>query len=159
MVDTARSGQIALGIEYTESFDVSSKRVPTLQGTLTVAIPTGRDLLKIGVVQHRLREGVQIEELDPATRMTVVMLSTLAVVVRKAPDWWYDIKRDAHQRESDRTAAPELIPDMDLLWDIYGRYVAFSDSFPDRRRDPSTGRTAEGAPTVAPGADAQHASV
>ena len=140
-IDVARAGQVALGTEYTESFEVASKKIPALHGTITVAIPDGRDIMKIGVVQHRLRQGVPIEQLDTNTRLTVVMLSTLTVVVRKAPDWWYEIKRDDKQRQMDHTPAPELVKDLDLLWEIYERYVAFSDSFPDKPRNSDVGGT------------------
>jgi hypothetical protein len=157
--DAARAGQVALGTEYTESFDVASKIIPELKGSLTVAMPNGRDLMRIGVIQHRLRDGVPIEQLDINTRLTVVMLSTLAVVVRKAPDWWYDIKRDGKQRETDRVPAPELVQDMDLLWDIYGRYVAFSDNFPNGRGNLGAGEAAAGAGAVASSTNPQNHAV
>lgn len=123
---TVQAARVALGPNHLESVEVQSKLDPALKGTVTLSLPDGRDLMKIAVIQARMREGVPYEELDPLSRMTCTMLSTLAVVVRSAPDWWYH----SDGKGGPRIAAPERIKDLDLLWEIYGRFVAIRDTFP-----------------------------
>lgn len=124
------AAKVALGVQYTQTFEVQSKKLPELKGRITVALPTQLDRMRIGVLQHALREGVPLEQLDMSTAGLAVMLSTLAVVVRDAPDWWYEIEKDTAGKVIKREPNPGAILDEELLWDIYGRYVAFRDTFP-----------------------------
>ncbi len=126
---------------------VASKQDPALKGDVTLILPSGADYIKIGIAQARLRGGVPLDQLDTVSAGVVVMLSTLSVVVKQAPDWWYDIKRekqpDGTEKEFNRTPAPERIKDLDVLWQLYGRWVALRDA------DGSPSQPAEAATEVA----------
>lgn len=128
-----QAARVALGPHDVDTMEVQSKVDPALKGMVTLSLPDGRDLMKIAIIQAKMREGVPYEEFDPLSRMTCTMLSTLAVVVRSAPDWWYH----SDGKGGPRIAAPERIKDLDLLWEIYGRFVALRDNFPaDEGADP-----------------------
>lgn len=140
----AQAAKVALGTECTETFDVQSKVFPGLTGQITISIHDGRDLLKMGLIQHRLLEGVPLEELNAWTQATIQMLSTVAVVVRKAPDWWYEIVKEKDPKTGEekvvsKTPAPEQVKDVDLLWEIHRRYTAFRGSFPRSGGDQNPG--------------------
>lgn len=129
----AQAAKVALGSEYSETYEIKSELDPSLCGSFTISLPTAKEHLEIGVIQHRLRKGVPLNELDSVTASAAVMLSTLSVVVRKAPVWWY--RTVGEGRNAEVVPAPEDIHDMDLLWDLYGRYTALRATFPRKSAD------------------------
>lgn len=135
-----QAAQVALGADYTETYTVASELNPELNGAITISLPTGREHLEIGIIQHRLRKGVSLNELDEVAASTVVMLSTLSVVVRKAPDWWY--RTVGKGKLAEQVPAPEDLHDMDLLWDIFGRYTALRATFPRKTGDAGNSQSA-----------------
>jgi hypothetical protein len=135
--------KIARGTSYETTVEVASTLNPTLTGSVTLSLPSGKDLARIAVIQHDLREGRPLEELDMLSGGTIVALSTLAVVVRKAPDWWY--RTEGEGKLAVKIAAPELILDQHFIWDLWGRYVSFRDSFSDRAGNDGAGEPAVGA--------------
>ena len=78
----AQAAKVALGSDYSDTYELKSELDPKLSGSFTISLPTGKDHLQIGVVQHRLRNGVPLDQLDNVTASTDVMLSFLSVVVR-----------------------------------------------------------------------------
>ena len=155
--DGAAAAKVLLGTGYETTVDVASTLDPTIKGSVTLSLPSGKDLARIAVIQHGLREGRPLEELDMLSGGTIVALSTLAVVVRKAPDWWY--RTEGEGKNAVRIPAPELLLDQQLLWQVWGRYVSFRDSFPRRSNDDASGEAAAGAPSVPAGQEAGAAAV
>lgn len=113
--------------QFTTTFDMQSTLTPDHRGTFTIALPTGADAVKIACVNHRLRSGVAFEDLDPDSQAVLVMLSTLSVVVREAPDWWYCTEGDVPQAK--KVPAPEQLRDLPMLWDLFAKYADFRKSF------------------------------
>lgn len=138
----AAAGKIALGQRYTKTVQVQSRLDETLSGSITFALPNGKDLARMGILQMDLREGRELQSFDMLTGGLIVAMSTLAVVVKDAPDWWYRVEGTT------KVAAPELLVDQKLLWDIWGEYVAFRDSFPGRGNDLEGGEPSIGATPV-----------
>jgi hypothetical protein len=141
--DQAAAAKVALGIQYERTIEVASEIDPALKGSVTFSLPTGKDFMRIAVLQHDLREGRPFEELDGLSGGMLVMLSTLSVIVRRAPDWWY--RTEGTGKDAKRLAAPELIADVNVLWDIWGGFVTFRDTFPRLGNDQADGQAAGGA--------------
>lgn len=136
----AQAAKVALGSDYSETYELKSELDPNMAGSFTISLPTAKEHLEIGVIQHRLRKGVALSELDNVAASTAVMLSVLSVVVRKAPSWWYRTVGDGPRAEV--VPAPEEIHDMDLLWDLYGRYTALRATFPRKAADAGDSQSA-----------------
>ncbi|MDO8357319.1 MAG: hypothetical protein Q7U76_13090 [Nitrospirota bacterium] len=128
-----QAAQVVLGSQYEEVYDVQSELNPAHKGQVAMSLPTGRDQLEIGVIQHRLRKGVPLAELDEVSGSTAIMLAVLSVVVRRAPEWWY--RTVGEGKSAERVPAPEELHDMDMLWDLYGRYTALRATFPRQTGD------------------------
>ncbi len=155
--DRAAAAKVALGKEHEETIEVRSEQDPALTGAVTYSLPTGKDLMRIAIIQHDLREGRPLEALDNLSGGLAVVMSTLAVVVRRAPDWWY--RTEGEGKDARRVAAPELLTDTGLLWDIWGRYVAFRGTFPGSRVDAADREAAGGAGPALAGQAAEPAAV
>lgn len=134
---------VAAGTDYIDSFDLGDEVEESYRGHFRLCIPTAKDWVKIGIIQHRLREGVPLEELDSVAGSVVVMLSTLAVIVIEAPAYWYKTEGKT------QVAAIEDIRNMDVLWAIYGRYAAFRRTFSYGEDDSGSGENSEKSDTVA----------
>ena len=155
--DRAVAAKIVLGTAYEKTIEVESHLVPTMCGSITFSLPSGKDLARIAILQHDLREGRPLDDLDVLSGGLMVALSTLSVIVRTAPDWWYRVEGEG--KTAKRIAAPELLIDQELIWGIWGEYVAFRDTFP-RRSDTDASRTATSGTVTAPfSEEAQPASV
>ena len=141
--DRVAAAKVLLGTTYETTLDVASTMDPSLKGAITLSLPTGKDLARIAVIQHGLREGKPLDELDALSGGTIVALSTLSVVVRKAPDWWYRTEGDG--KAAVQVPAPEQLRDMHLIWDIWERYVSFRASFSGRGDDDAASETPGGA--------------
>lgn len=126
--DRAAAAKVALGTEYTETIEVQSELDDRLKGKITYSLPNGKEQARIAVIQHDLREGRSLEALDPLSGGLIVMLAQLSVVVREAPSWWY--RTEGIGKDTQQIAAPELIMDQALLWEIWGKFVAFRNTFP-----------------------------
>ena len=156
--DQAAAAKVALGNDYTQTIEVQSDKYPGLKGSITYSLPTGKDLARIAVLQHDLREGRPLEALDNLSGGLIIVMSTLAIVVNKAPDWWY--RTVGEGKDAQRVAAPEMLRDTGLLWDIWGRYVTFRDeTFPGQGTDAANRAAADGAEPVLAGAPAEPAAV
>jgi|GEM_PF-5023017 len=156
----AQAAKVALGTDVTETVSVTSDVFPELSGSITFALPDGRAILRMGLISAALRthpdSGVvtPIDDLDAQAAGFVVMLSTLAVAVVKAPEWWY--RTDATGK---LIPAPELVKDPDVISDLWGRYAEWRSSFRRTRRDAAHHGAAGGAASVGTGAPASGVAV
>lgn len=155
--DRAAAARVALGTALEETIEVQSEKFPELKGSITFSLPNGKDLMRIAIIQHDLREGRPLESLDNLSGGLAVVMSTLAIVVRKAPDWWYQTVGEG--KDARKVAAPELLKDTSMLYDIWGRFVAFRDTFPGRGTDEPDHPAATGAQSVSAGDETQQAAV
>lgn len=124
--------QVRQGSELTHSLDIdfTSGDGTRYTGTVVVRRPNLKDYVNMGVLKAKyLQESigsdyVHPDYIDVTIKYLAHMLSTVAVVVEKCPEWFLH---------------PEKLNDFDVLDHVYTRYQEWLNSFRTPSADPDQG--------------------
>ena len=132
-----QAARVALGTALAHTFEVQSAIFEDMKGPITVSLPDARGVMQMGIASAKHRTDpvtgrvTLSSELDGQSKTMEVILATLTVVVTKAPHWWY--REDGAGAAKRLIPAPELLQDTDLLYEIFGRYADWRESFRSAR--------------------------
>ena len=97
-------------VQHQFSIDYTDLQGNKFEGFFTVHRPTIGEKIRIGVLDSRLRQELDV---DIYTGNMSYMVATLLVVVDHSPDWW----------------KPAQIYDFDLLAKVYNTYIKWNNTF------------------------------
>ena len=100
---------------YTFHFDWKDARGKAWQGTFVTHFPTPNDLLKAGVAQARLLQGMTRDSLDTYTEEIAFMYSRLLFCLDEKPDWFGN--------------PMDMIDGVPLLQAVYAEVFSFEQFF------------------------------
>lgn len=117
--------KVALGSRFTTILKIANDPAfPEYAGEVEARYPSTGDLIAIEVRMTRMLGGYAPEQI-PQAAYVARMIATLAVIVQKAPAWWY--VRD--ELGGGLIPAPELCKSADVLTRLFTDFSGWSDNF------------------------------
>ena len=111
---------------YTFHFDWKDARGKVWQGVFVTHFPTPNDLLKAGVAQARLLQGIPRESLDTYTEEIAFMYSRLLFCLEEKPEWFQN--------------PMEMIDGVPLIQAVYAEVFAFEQFFREHGKVENLGK-------------------